>query len=144
MNCEFLWELKETFSLLTVLDWNLNHCWVVIINPKNKPLVIIRAVLRVHNHDFLDPVPTGAGTIALDPTFGSFTLLEPVSLVKVFRLFRLERFFWGLQSVDTVGRCTTSYLLARPACCDALFAKSNHQMCTDSFARTVHSLRLLT
>jgi hypothetical protein len=23
--------------------------------------------------------PTGTGTIALDPTFGSFTLLEPVS-----------------------------------------------------------------
>jgi hypothetical protein len=30
------------------------------------------------------------GTIALDPTFGSFTLLELVSLVKVFRPFRLE------------------------------------------------------
>ncbi len=25
------------------------------------------------------PPPTGTGTIALDPTFGSFTLLEPVS-----------------------------------------------------------------
>jgi len=23
--------------------------------------------------------PTGTGTIALDPTFGSFTLLEPIS-----------------------------------------------------------------
>jgi hypothetical protein len=41
----------------------------------------------------------GPGTIALDPTFESFTLLEPVfftlgepvSLVKVFRPFRLER-----------------------------------------------------
>jgi hypothetical protein len=28
---------------------------------------------------FIGPVPPGAGTIALDPTFGSFTLLEPVS-----------------------------------------------------------------
>jgi len=57
----------------------------------------------------------GAGTIALDPTFGSFTLLEPVFLVKVFRLLRLEQIFFGLQNVDTVGRCTTSYLLAGPA-----------------------------
>ncbi len=46
----------------------------------------------------LGPAPTGTGTIALDPTFGSFYLTrttftsgEPVSLVKVFRLFRLER-----------------------------------------------------
>jgi hypothetical protein len=27
----------------------------------------------------LGPAPTGTGTIALDPTFRSFTLLEPVS-----------------------------------------------------------------
>jgi hypothetical protein len=27
----------------------------------------------------LGPASTGTGTIALDPTFGSFTLLEPVS-----------------------------------------------------------------
>jgi len=46
----------------------------------------------------------------------SFTLGEPVSLVKVFRLFKLEQIFFGVQSVDTVGRCTTSYLLAEPAC----------------------------
>jgi hypothetical protein len=51
--------------------------------------------------------PTGTGTIALDLTFGSFTLLEPdltlgelVSLVKVFRVFRLEWIFLGVQSVD--------------------------------------------
>jgi hypothetical protein len=24
--------------------------------------------------------------------------------------------FFGVQSVDTIGRCTTSYLLAGPAC----------------------------
>jgi hypothetical protein len=41
-----------------------------------------------------------------------FTLGELVSLVKV---FRLEQSFFGVQSVDTVGRCTTSYLLAGPA-----------------------------
>ncbi len=42
-----------------------------------------------------------------------FTLDEPVCLVKVFRLFRLELIFL---SVDTIGRCITSYLLAGPAC----------------------------
>jgi hypothetical protein len=32
---------------------------------------------------------------------------------------------FGVQSVDTVGRCTTSYLLAVPAClcCDALISR---------------------
>jgi hypothetical protein len=39
-----------------------------------------------------------------------FTLREPVFLVKVFRLFRLEWIFFGVQ------RCTTSYLLAGPMC----------------------------
>jgi hypothetical protein len=43
-----------------------------------------------------------------------FTLGEPVSLVKVFRLVRLD--FFGVRSVDAVGRCTTSYLLAGPVC----------------------------
>jgi len=50
----------------------------------------------------LGRAPTGTGTITFDPTFGSFTLLklvstlgELVSLVKVFRLFKLEHmFFW--------------------------------------------------
>jgi len=46
-----------------------------------------------------------------------FTLDEPVSLVKVFRLFRLEWIFFGVQSVDTVGRCRASYLLAGPVVC---------------------------
>ncbi len=45
-----------------------------------------------------------------------FTLGELVSLVKVFRLFKLEQMFFVVQSVDTVGRYTTSYLLAGPAC----------------------------
>ncbi len=51
------------------------------------------------------PASTGTGTIALDPTFGSFTLLEPVSLMKV---FKLEQMFFGVESVDTLGTCTTS------------------------------------
>jgi len=33
------------------------------------------------------PTPTGTGTIILDPTFGSFTLLEPVSHYR-------NRFLW--------------------------------------------------
>jgi hypothetical protein len=45
-----------------------------------------------------------------------FTLLELVSLVKVFRLFELEQIFFGVESLDIAGRCTTSYLLAGPAC----------------------------
>jgi len=54
----------------------------------------------------------------------SFTLREPVSLVKVFRLFRLiGSDCFGVQSVNTIGRCTTYYLLAQGQqhVCDALF-----------------------
>jgi hypothetical protein len=83
-------------------------------------------------HPFWALPPLGLGLSAFNPTFGSFTLLgtgftlcEPVSLVKVFRLFKLEQMFFGVQSVDTVGRCTpTSYLLAGPAFCDALLFPS--------------------
>jgi hypothetical protein len=46
----------------------------------------------------------------------SFIFGEPVSSVKPFRLFRLERIFFGVQSVDTGGRCATSYLMVGPAC----------------------------
>jgi len=53
----------------------------------------------------------------------SFTLGELVSLVKLFRLFRLERIFFGVQSVDTVGRCTTSYWQGQRVC-DALLHHS--------------------
>jgi hypothetical protein len=71
--------------------------------------------------EIMQPDLLGPGTMALDPTFGSlylirtsFTLGELVSFVKVFRLFRLEPDSFGVESVDTVGRCTTSYLLAGP------------------------------
>jgi hypothetical protein len=47
-----------------------------------------------------------------------FTLGESVSLVKV---FKLDQMFLVVQSVNTVGRCTTSYLLAGPErVCDTL------------------------
>jgi len=39
--------------------------------PKKKKNVILSSLLG--------PAPTETGTIALDPTFGSFTLLEPAS-----------------------------------------------------------------
>jgi hypothetical protein len=56
-------------------------------------------------------------TIAFDPSFGSFTLSELVSLVKVF----LDSLDWnGLFLVFRVWtqqvKCTTSYLLAGPMC----------------------------
>ncbi len=67
-------------------------------------------------------VPTGTGTIALDPTFGSFTLLEPIShqvtpfFGESVQNVQIGTDSFGVQSVDTVARCTTSYLLAGPAC----------------------------
>jgi hypothetical protein len=60
----------------------------------------------------------------------SFTLSEQVFLVKAFRLFRLERIFFGVQSVDTVGRCTPSYLLAGPACLWCLVSWVSCMVCT--------------
>ncbi len=39
----------------------------------------------------LGPTPTRRRAIMLDLTFGSFTLLELVSLVKVFRLFKQKQ-----------------------------------------------------
>jgi len=52
---------------------------------------------------------------------------EPVSLVKVFRPFRLERMFFGVRSVDRVRRCTTYYLLAGPACLWCLVPSVNYK-----------------
>jgi hypothetical protein len=45
-----------------------------------------------------------------------FTLGELVFVVKMFRLPELEHMFFGIENVDTIGRCRTSYLLAGPAC----------------------------
>jgi len=74
-------------------------------------------------HGFVGPCPHGNRDHGIRSNFWNFyliktgfTLGEPVSLVKVFRLFRLERIFLVFRSVDTVGRCTTSYLLAGPTC----------------------------
>jgi hypothetical protein len=77
--------------------------------------------LKARSSILLGPV---TGTIPFDPTFGSFTLLELVSHQvnqflwwKCLDCLHWNRCFFGVQSVDTVGRCTTSsYLLAGPAC----------------------------
>jgi hypothetical protein len=67
----------------------------------------------------LGPTLIGDGYyyLALDPTFGSFTLLELVSLVQVFiDSLHWNGFFWVVQSVGSLGRLTTSYLLGGPTC----------------------------
>ncbi len=71
------------------------HITIIIV------IVIIICVLLIagsfepcdHIAMFFSPALTGTWTMALDPTIGSFTLLEPVSLVKVFRLFKSDGFF---------------------------------------------------
>jgi hypothetical protein len=86
-------------------------------------------VVLLFSHDthqvsrgFLGLASTGTGTITLDPTFGSFTLSKLVShYVNWFLWWKcLDCLDWngifGVQTVDIVSRCATSYLLARPAC----------------------------
>jgi hypothetical protein len=41
------------------------------------------------------------------------TLGEPVSLMKVFGLSKLEQMFFGVQSVDIVSRCTNILFIGR-------------------------------
>jgi hypothetical protein len=72
---------------------------------KNQTLIFITEI-GIEFYWALPPI--GTGTMALDPTFGSFyldrisfTLGESVSLVKVFRLFRLERIVLVVFSVWT-------------------------------------------
>jgi hypothetical protein len=78
-----------------------------------------------------------------DPTY---TLLELVSLVKVFRLVGSERTFLGIYSVNTVGRCTTSYLSGRASvfvmpCFEVLCVKEGTFMYVKGrhFAEAIHS-----
>jgi len=72
---------------------------------------------------FVGPCPHRDRDYCIRSNFSKFYLIrtsfiwgEPVSLVKLFRLFRLERIFLDVQSVDTGGTCATSYLMAGPAC----------------------------
>jgi len=60
--------------------------------------------------------PGGGRDYSIGSKFWKFYLTfgELVSLVKVFKLEQM--FFLGVESVNTVSRCTTSYLLAGPAC----------------------------
>jgi hypothetical protein len=53
-----------------------------------------------------------------------FTFRELVSLVKVFRLFQLERSFWVLRVwTQWVSQCRASCLLAGPVCLWCLVSK---------------------
>jgi hypothetical protein len=62
------------------------------VNPFHGWLRVLKLLLHVKHRHSLGPAPHRDRTMALDPSFGSFTLWEPVShLVKVFTLFRLER-----------------------------------------------------
>jgi hypothetical protein len=103
------------------LGWQLAYYELALAAPLEKPQVSKHLLLLIYyyptyyptrvNSELLGlfflpicwgPAPTGTGTIALDPTFGSFYRIknrfhircELVSLVKVFRLFRLERTFF--------------------------------------------------
>ncbi len=76
----------------------------------------------------------GPGTMALDPTFGSsylirtsFTLRELVSLVIVFRLFRLERIVLVLR-VQTQQVDVQHHIYWQGHVCDALFFSLSLQL----------------
>ncbi len=65
---------------------------------KNKPQTELEGPHHSCQFEIMRPDLLGPGTMAWDPTFGSFylirtsfTLGEVISLVKVFRLFGLER-----------------------------------------------------
>ncbi len=79
--CNFLFPLCPLSHFPNISRHVLNPCYRVFFNQ--------------HKISYLlGPGPTGTGTITFNPTFGSFTLLEPISYwVKVFRLFRLEWIF---------------------------------------------------
>jgi len=111
-------------NCLNIYDsyYNISHHssweWLIISKSSQKgfskfPQVLIPTILI---YILLGHAPMGARTIALDPTFGSFTLLKPIShYVNQFLWWKCLHCF-GVQNVNTVGRYTTSYLLARPAC----------------------------
>jgi hypothetical protein len=70
---------------------SFTHCWkqplheFIVISRKTNALgVYFLSISSSHQATdvqlvLLGPAPTGTGTIGLDPTFGSFTLLEQVS-----------------------------------------------------------------
>jgi hypothetical protein len=71
-------------------------------------------------HGFvIGPCPHRDRDYCIGSNFGTFYLIRTVftlgELVSLVKVFRLEWIFLGVQSVDTVGRCTTSYVLAGPA-----------------------------
>jgi hypothetical protein len=83
-------------------------------------------------------------SIALDPTFGSFTLLKLVSLVKVFRLFRLEWIFFGIESVRSVSRYMDNMLsiMGGPTCLWCLVCLCIYILCNLGEGMIYHRLWL--
>ncbi len=129
----FFFKKKGNFNRKFLFEFlKLNFC--KISPQKSKSLVLDLDCFKCLNSlDLMkDPIIVATGQVGFGSTLHcllglshwiqlylnrtSFTLGELVSLVKVFRLFRMELDCFGVQSVDTVGRCTTSYLLAGPAC----------------------------
>jgi len=83
-------------------------------------LVVKSIIMSELLHHFVGPCPHR--TMALDPTFGRFTLLNSVShLVNWFLRWKslncldCNRSFWCSECGPTVSRCTRSCLLAGPA-----------------------------
>jgi len=81
-------------------------------------------LLWSHIHILVDSsFPLHLSDYCIGSNFGKFYLIrtdftwgELVSWVKVFRLFRLELIFLVFRVWTQYGRCTTSCLLAGPAC----------------------------
>jgi hypothetical protein len=76
----------------------------------------------------LDPAPTGTGTLASDSTFGSFTLLEPVSQYENrflwWKCLDWNRLFWcskcghgrSMYNILSIGKATCLWCLVFVSC----------------------------
>ncbi len=80
----------------------------------------LRVLVAAFSLRYWAPFPRGQGLSHGIQLLEAWPLLEPVShavygvfVVKVFRLFRSE---WSFLGFRVCTQCTTSYVLARPAC----------------------------
>jgi hypothetical protein len=104
--------------MFNVVHWSVKcQCWAVVwwcwTKLKDVTLCICWAL-----------APKGTGTIALDPTFRSFTLLEPVShYVDWFHWWRCldwNRLFWCSECGHNRWMCNMSIYWQGQRVCDAL------------------------
>ncbi len=93
--CNFLFRLCPLSHFPNISRHVLNPYYVVFFNDLGKGakcfynevlLDYTKALLGIstfmyENPFLLDPGPTGTGTITFNPTFGGFTLLEPIFLL---------------------------------------------------------------